>query len=74
MHPPGFVRQLTIQQELSMANKADSSTDELKAYLLGKYQNQQVLHQPTASHQSTSIKQPTTPRRKNPHNRILLKP
>ena len=40
-----------IQQELTMANKEDSSPEEIKTYLLRKYQYQNVLQQTTSTYQ-----------------------
>ena len=40
-----------IQRDLTMANKEDSSPEEIKTYLLRKYQYQQVLQQPAATYQ-----------------------
>ena len=38
-----------IQQELTMTNKEDSSPEEIKTYLLRKYQYQNVLQQTTST-------------------------
>ena len=40
------------QQELTMANKEDSSPEEIKTYLLRKYQYQNVLQQTTSTYQT----------------------
>ena len=40
-----------IQQELTMTNKEDSSPEEIKTYLLRKYQYQNVLQQTTSTYQ-----------------------
>ena len=40
-----------IQQELTMANKEDSSPEEIKTYLLRKYQYQNVIQQSTSTYQ-----------------------
>ena len=40
-----------IQQEQTIANKEDSSPEEIKTYLLRKYQYQNVLQQPAATYQ-----------------------
>ena len=40
-----------IYQELTMANKEDSSPEEIKTYLLRKYKYQNVLQQPAATYQ-----------------------
>ena len=42
---------MEIQQELTMANKEDSSPEEIKTYLLRKYQYQNVLQQTTSTYQ-----------------------
>ena len=40
-------RPVEIQQELTMANKEESSPEEIKTYLMRKYQNQQYAAPPT---------------------------
>ena len=42
---------IETQQELTMANKENSSPEEIKTYLLRKYQYQNVLQQPAATYQ-----------------------
>ena len=42
---------IETQQELTMANTEDSSPEEIKTYLLRKYQYQNVLQQPAATYQ-----------------------
>ena len=54
---------IEIQQELTMANKEDSSPEEIKTYLLRKYQYQNVLQQPAATYQPFNQMSDNNPKR-----------